>query len=92
MPHAWAQIFRNRSAFLDRKIGDALIGIELVGTEKSIGGAGVNTARATATTVGSGQIGSKAQRRKDHARNSTSPFSDDDAGILPDPTDAAYFA
>src|SRR5216684_6273864 len=86
---ACPQLLGNRSPLLDREIGNALGGIEFIGTDKSVGRTSLDTAGAAPTAVGSRQIRCKFERRQDHAQEKPRTLSlIDDASIFADPPHA----
>src|SRR5258708_2033732 len=66
LANARPQFLGNRSTFLNREIGNALGGIELVGSDEGVGRTSFDTAGAGATAVGSRQVRRKFERSQDH--------------------------
>src|SRR5580698_6546112 len=87
--HAFAQFLGNIAALLDGQIRDATVGIQLVGRDERIGGAGINTARAGAAAVWSGKVRWKLERSDDDAKKEPrARLLIQNAGVFPDPSHA----
>ena len=61
--HAVAQVLGDGAALFDGEIGNAAVGIELVGREKRVRGTGVEAASAGAAAVGRRQVRRGARAR-----------------------------
>src|ERR1700722_7756316 len=73
-PHTGSHLFGNFAALLDREIGNAQVGIELVGRDQRVGGAGLDAARAGATAVGRRQVRYEFERSQNHAQEKPRTF------------------
>src|SRR5579864_1884623 len=83
------KIIWNRSAFFDRKVCNAFVGIELIRAQQRVGRAGLDAARAGAAAIWGGGVWRKFKGGKDHAeKKPRALFLIDDAGVLSHPSDS----
>lgn len=90
--HAGAKLLRNRAALLDREIGNAAIGVELIGRQDRIGRTGFDATRASAATIRSGEIGFEIERCQDYAKKQPrASLLIDEAGVFSEPSNTRVF-